>query len=115
VEVKYAPVFVLVAIDTTVGRIVGNLGLLEQAFHERPPLAKFDRVDHEYVAEGVPRSGQGRHRAQLGPPRACRLAWGPTREAGGQLGVLKRKLQKKRRHLPIRQPLKSESHGEEYH
>jgi very-short-patch-repair endonuclease len=78
-------------------------GLLEQAFRERPPLAKFDRVNHEYVAEKfreLDRLVIEHNRARL-----AHAHWRgvPTHEAGGQLGVLKREIQKKRRHLPIRQ------------
>jgi very-short-patch-repair endonuclease len=78
-------------------------GLVEQAFRERPALVKFDRVNHEYVAEKfreLDRLVIEHNRARL-----AHAHWRgvPTHEAGGQLGVLKREIQKKRRHLPIRQ------------
>ena len=78
-------------------------GLLELAFRERPPLARFDRANHEYVAEKfreLDRLVIEHNRARL-----AHAHWRgvPTHEAGGQLGVLKREMQKKRRHLPIRQ------------
>jgi very-short-patch-repair endonuclease len=78
-------------------------GLVEQAFRERPALVKFDRVNHEYVAEKFRELDKlviEHNRARL-----AHAHWRgvPTHEAGGQLGVLKREIQKKRRHLPIRQ------------
>jgi hypothetical protein len=78
-------------------------GLVEEAFRERPPLARFDRVNHEYVAEKfreLDRLAIDHNRARL-----AHAHWRgvPIHEAGGQLGVLRREIQKKRRHLPIRQ------------
>ncbi len=78
-------------------------GLVEVAFGERPALARFDRANHEYVAgkfRELDRLVIEHNRAWL-----AHAHWRgvPTHEAGGQLGVLKREIQKKRRHLPIRQ------------
>jgi very-short-patch-repair endonuclease len=78
-------------------------GLVERAFRERPALARFDRDNHEYVAEKfceLDRLHFEHNRAHL-----AHAHWRgvPTHEAGGQLGVLRREIQKKRRHLPIRQ------------
>ncbi len=78
-------------------------GLVERAFRERPALAGFDRVNHEYVVEKfreLDRLVIEHNRARLAHAHWQSV---PTHEAGGQLGVLKREIQKKRRHLPIRQ------------
>ena len=77
-------------------------GLVEQAFRERPALVKFDRVNHEYVAEKfreLDRLVIEHNRARLAHAHWLGV---PTHEARGQLGVLTREIQKKRRHLPIR-------------
>lgn len=81
-------------------------GLLEKAFHERPTLARFDRDNHEYILDKfreLDRAALEHNRTYL-----AHAHWQgvPTYEAGGQLGVLKREIQKKRRHLPIRQLIK---------
>lgn len=81
-------------------------GLLEKAFHERPALARFDRDNHEYILDKfreLDRAALEHNRTYL-----AHAHWQgvPTYEAGGQLGVLKREIQKKRRHLPIRQLIK---------
>ena len=81
-------------------------GLVERAFRERQALSRFDRVNHEYVAEKfreLDRLVIEHNRARL-----AHAHWRgvPTHEAGGQLGTLKREIQKKRRHLPIRQLLR---------
>ena len=78
-------------------------GLVERAFRERQALSRFDRTNHEYVAEKfreLDRLVIEHNRARL-----AHAHWRgvPTHEAGGQLGTLKREIQKKRRHLPIRQ------------
>ena len=78
-------------------------GLVEGAFRERPALAAFDRNNHEYVAEKfreLDRLLIEHNRARLAHAHWQKV---PTHEAGGQLGVLRREIQKKRRHLPIRQ------------
>ncbi len=78
-------------------------GLVERAFRERPALARFDRDNHEHVAKRfreLDRLALEHNRVRLahahwsGVPKAY--------EAGGQLGVLRREMEKKRRHLPIR-------------
>jgi very-short-patch-repair endonuclease len=78
-------------------------GLLERAFRERPALAHFNRSSHEYVAQEfrkLDRLMLEHNRARL----ACahRQAM-PNHEAGGQLGLLRHEIEKKSRHLPIRQ------------
>lgn len=79
-------------------------GLLEGAFRDRPALARFDRDNHEYVAEKfreLDRLVIEHNRARLAHKHWQRV---PTStQAGGQLGVLRREIQKKRRHLPLRQ------------
>ncbi|MDP9440396.1 MAG: DUF3320 domain-containing protein [Actinomycetota bacterium] len=78
-------------------------GLLERAFRERPALARFDRVNHEHVVKKF--RELDRLMIEHNRARLAHAHWQmvPTHEAGGQLGVLKREIQKKRRHLPIRQ------------
>ena len=78
-------------------------GLIERAFHERPALARFDRGNHEYVAEQF--RNLDRLLLEHNRVRLAHAHWQtvPNHEAGGQLGVLRREISKKRRHLPIRQ------------
>ncbi|CAA9299176.1 MAG: DNA helicase related protein, partial [uncultured Chloroflexia bacterium] len=79
-------------------------GPVERAFRGRPALPRFDRDNHEDAAgrfRGLDKVVLEHNRARL-----AHLHWQkvPTAyEAGGQLGVLRREIQKKRRHLPIRQ------------
>lgn len=79
-------------------------GLAERAFRERPALTHFDRENHEYVAERF--RELDRLVLEHNRSRLAHLHWQETptgRKTGGQLGVLRREMQKKRRHLPIRQ------------
>ena len=75
---------------------------LEQAFQERPLLAEFDGTTHEGVVERFRRLDMDRllHNRAL----VAKLHWGrvPRGHGGGQLAVLRREFEKKRRHLPLR-------------
>ncbi len=77
-------------------------GLIEVAFAERRELQQFERVSHEYAIEKY----QELDRLLLEHNHA-RLAlhhWDqvPNLGLGGELHIVKRELNKKRRHLPIR-------------
>ena len=86
-------------------------GLLDRAIRERPALAGFDG------------EGQGRtvrdfrelDRAAIRHGRALVAAehWKglPKREGGGQIAVLRRELEKKARHLPVRQLMDRAGHA----
>lgn len=81
------------------------LTLYQRAFAERPSLAKFDRERHDrYVSryQSLDRLVVEHTRAQIAMAHWQRL---PAPYAIGQMGVLMREFEKKRRHLPIRQLL----------
>ena len=75
---------------------------LERAFQERPVLAEFDGTTHEGVVERFRQMDVDRlrHNQAL----VAKLHWGrvPRGHGGGQLAVLRREFEKKRRHLPLR-------------
>jgi very-short-patch-repair endonuclease len=80
-------------------------GLLEDAFRERPALSAFDREGHEHTSSRFRELDallveHNRSRLALEHWRAV-----PNHGGGGQLGLLHREIQKKRRHLPIRRLL----------
>ena len=75
---------------------------LETALKERPALAEFDGSTHEGIAAQFRRLDQAQfesNRVHLAQQHWERL---PRHRAGGQLGVLRREFQKKKRHLPVR-------------
>ena len=75
---------------------------LEKALKERSALAQFDGTTHERVATQFRKLDEAQfestrvHLAQLHWERL------PRHHAGGQLGVLRREFQKKKRHFPVR-------------
>ena len=75
---------------------------LDLAFRERPTLAEFDGATHAGIVERFREldTAQFHHnRALIAERHWERL---PRHHGGGQLGVLRREFQKKRRHLPVR-------------
>lgn len=86
-------------------------GLVEKAYQEIPEIRQFDRVQHEYVLEEF-----GRLDHLLFRHNQARLAlahWQslPSIAAGGEMAVVARELNKKRRILPIRSLMKSAGHA----
>ena len=78
-------------------------GLLERALEERPAFSGFDGVGHRQALEkfrGLDSLVLEHNRARLALAHWERL---PRQGAAGQLGVLRREFEKRRRHLPIRQ------------
>lgn len=76
--------------------------LYEQAFAGRPELARFSRADHEHVIKEFQRLDRlvlEHNRARLAMEHYSSL---PSGDGAGQLGVLRREFQKKRRHMPLR-------------
>ena len=75
---------------------------LDLAFRERPTLAEFDGATHAGIVERFREldMAQFHHNRALIAERHWRRL--PRQHGGGQLGVLKREFQKKRRHLPVR-------------
>ena len=75
---------------------------LEAALKERPALAQFDGNTHA----GVAAQFRKLDRAQFESNQVyiAQQHWEqlPRRQGGGQLGVLRREFEKKRRHLPVR-------------
>jgi hypothetical protein len=87
-------------------------GLLDQAFGERPALAAFDGSTHEHAIRNFARLDQmaiAHNRLQLSDLHWRQLP--AVGEGSGQLGVISKELQKKARHLPIRQLLAKAGHA----
>ncbi len=75
---------------------------LDLAFRERPTLAEFDGATHAGIVERFRELDMAQfhhNRALIAERHWQRL---PRHHGGGQLGVLRREFQKKRRHLPVR-------------
>jgi len=82
-------------------------GLLERAYAERPLLVQFSGTSHELTRETFRSLDQ--LSLQYNRTKLVAMHWQslPRPDASGQLRVLKREIEKKSRHLPIRQLLKS--------
>ena len=75
---------------------------LESAWRERPVLAEFDGATHQGSVARFRQMDQGQFaRNQV---RVAHRHWEsvPRGAGGGQMGVLRREFEKKRRHLPLR-------------
>lgn len=79
--------------------------LLDSAVREREPLQRFARESHEQVLKQFQQLD--RELIDFNRSRVARFHWDhlPRSEAGGQRALLGREVQKKARHLPIRQLL----------
>jgi very-short-patch-repair endonuclease len=77
--------------------------ILGNALKERPALLNFDGTTHEQAIEQFQRLDT--LALEHNRSRVAYAHWSkiPRHDSGGQLGVLKRQFQLKRRHLPIRQ------------
>ena len=78
------------------------VNLIETAFRERPVLSEFDGGTHQKSIEefcALDTDFFQHNRALVAQAHWERL---PHHHGGGQLGVLKREFEKKRRHLPLR-------------
>jgi len=75
---------------------------LDLAFRERPTLAEFDGATHAGIVDRFRKLdiAQFHHNRALIAERHWKQL--PRHHGGGQLGVLRREFQKKRRHLPVR-------------
>ena len=78
-------------------------GILTRALADREALAGFDGGSHQQIVERFRELDS--LALQHNRARLARAHWEglPRQEGGGQLGILKREFQKRRRHLPIRQ------------
>ena len=86
-------------------------GLVEKAFSEADSLRLFDRTEHTYTLEEFSRLDRllFRHnQVRLVSEHWQRL---PTLGGGGELGVIQREINKKRRHLPIRKLINQAGRG----
>ena len=80
-------------------------GLWERALTDRPELRSFDGAAHDQVRESFQELDLrilAHNRARLAEAHWERL---PRNQGGGQLAVLRRQFEMRRRHLPIRQLL----------
>ena len=78
------------------------VALIETALRERPVLSEFDGVTHQKFIDDFCKLDTDffqHNRALVAQAHWERL---PRHHGGGQLGVLKREFEKKRRHLPLR-------------
>ena len=76
--------------------------LITTAFRDNPSLAEFDGDSHEQIIERFRQLDLDlfqHNRALVAEAHWQRL---PSGQGGGQIGVLQREFQKKRRHLPLR-------------
>ena len=76
--------------------------LITTAFHDNPSLAEFDGDSHQHIIERFRQLDLDlfqHNRALVAEAHWQRL---PSGQGGGQIGVLRREFQKKRRHLPLR-------------
>ena len=78
------------------------LAWLESAWRERPVLAEFDGATHQGSVARFRQMDQGQFARNQA--RVARRHWEavPRGVGGGQMGVLRREFEKKRRHLPLR-------------
>lgn len=92
-------------------RYVWFESLLEMAFRERSALRLFDRTSHEEAIKKF-RLLDGLlieyNRAKLAHDHWQQL---PQHNGGGQLGVLRREFEKKKRHIPIRKLMLQAGHA----
>jgi len=90
------------------GRLTAVLG---RAFQERPALATFDGVDHNAVVDDFRRLDVldlECHRARIASQHSQRI---PSGGGNGEIGVLWREFEKKRRHMPIRKLMEGAGHA----
>lgn len=76
--------------------------LIATVFHDNPSLAEFDGETHQRIIERFRQLDLDlfqHNRAQVAEAHWQRL---PRGQGGGQLGVLRREFEKKRRHFPLR-------------
>ncbi|HEX2738931.1 MAG TPA: DUF4011 domain-containing protein, partial [Rubrobacter sp.] len=78
-------------------------GLAERALRERTVLSNFDRGGHEQIVARFRELDALNLRRNRALVALSHWKGVPNHEGGGQLAVLRRELNKKRRHLPIRQ------------
>ena len=79
------------------------IALITMAFHDDPSLAEFDGDSHQHIIERFRQLDLDlfqHNRALVAEAHWQRL---PSGQGGGQIGVLRREFEKKRRHLPLRQ------------
>ena len=82
-----------------------HAGLWERALKERPELRSFDGAAHDQVRQSFQQLDVrilAHNRARLAQAHWERM---PRNQGGGQLAVLRRQFEMRRRHLPIRQLL----------
>jgi very-short-patch-repair endonuclease len=80
--------------------------LVEKALHERPALNNFDGTGHAQIKEQFRQLDEqviNLTRSHLALQHWQQI---PRHDAAGQLGILRREMEKKSRHLPIRQLMK---------
>ena len=85
-------------------------GLVNRARSERPALADFDRARHETVRARFARLDvqvMADHRARIAADHFAQLPRGGV----GEMGLLRREMAKKARHLPIRRLLGDAAHA----
>jgi very-short-patch-repair endonuclease len=82
-------------------------GLVEKAYKEIPEIRQFDRVQHEYVRKEFSRLDHLLFRHNQARLALAHWQSLPSIGAGGEMAIVARELNKKRRILPIRSLMKS--------
>ena len=85
--------------------------LLQKTFQDHEALAHFAGSTHDSVIERFGQLDEGMTRATQQLAKKAHLARIPAREGGGELSVLRREIQKKARHMPIRKLLRDAGHA----
>ena len=76
--------------------------LITMAFRENPSLAEFDGDSHQHIIERFRQLDLDLFRHNRALVAEAHWQRSPSGQGGGQIGVLRREFEKKRRHLPLR-------------
>ncbi len=85
--------------------------VLQRAFQERPALASFDGADHGKVVERFRQLDLAHLDYNRGMIAARHMTSVPAGGGAGEVGVLWKEFEKKRRHLPIRKLIETAGHA----
>lgn len=92
------PALILASYDQT-----WYTGLVQQVYSKNPTLQQFDRIQHEHVIERFRYLDQGS--MKYAQAKLASYVWQrkPALNQPGEMAVIRTEINKKRRHLPIRQ------------
>lgn len=84
-------------------------GLMRQAYAERPQLSQFDRIRHESLIEAFRNLDKSSLRSNQDSLAAQLWDGLPLISQAGEMDIIRREINKKKRHLPIRKLLNETS------